>query len=200
MMAATPTLTPTPTPYSVWRTAALAEAVARPWRNGGGTTRELAAWPAADAWSWRMSVAEVNRDGPFSPFPGVTRWFAVLNGAGVQLDVGGQTHAVQASSAPLVFDGGDACECTLPDGPTQDFNLMVQSRFPSKMARVNGRASHRVQAGATLAIYAIDAVATLSLSGVRWTAEPGHVGWLNSVQGGTARIESGNALFMEIGL
>jgi environmental stress-induced protein Ves len=82
-----------------------ADAPAQPWRNGGGTTRELLAWPALAAappgpagdssvrssgsampWQLRVSVADITRDGPFSAFPGVGRAFAVLEGPGVVLD------------------------------------------------------------------------------------------------------------------
>ncbi|MDP3170391.1 MAG: HutD family protein, partial [Polaromonas sp.] len=37
-----------------------------PWRNGGGVTRELIAWPTPQDWDWRISVAEIEKDGPFS--------------------------------------------------------------------------------------------------------------------------------------
>ena len=63
----------------------LAEIAPQPWRNGGGLTRELLAWPDAEAWQCRLSVADITRAGPFSAFPGVTRWFAVLEGEGVVL-------------------------------------------------------------------------------------------------------------------
>jgi environmental stress-induced protein Ves len=61
---------------------------AQTWRNGGGSTRELLAWPEAGAWQLRISVAEITRDGPFSAFAGVQRWFAVLRGDGVRLRLG----------------------------------------------------------------------------------------------------------------
>ena len=53
-----------------------------PWKNGGGVTRELLRLPAGsgDDWTLRISVADIAADGPFSPFPGITRWFAVLTG------------------------------------------------------------------------------------------------------------------------
>ena len=56
-----------------------------PWRNGGGRTRELLAWPTPESWSVRVSVAEIEADGPFSQLPGIDRCFAVLAGAGVVL-------------------------------------------------------------------------------------------------------------------
>ena len=70
-----------------WNVVRLADVAATPWRNGGGVTRELVAWPPQGEWQWRMSVAEVESSGPFSRFEGVQRWFAVLSGEGVALDI-----------------------------------------------------------------------------------------------------------------
>ena len=51
-----------------------ADAVERPWRNGGGVTRELASSPeGVDDFDWRVSIAEVTASGDFSRFPGVDR-------------------------------------------------------------------------------------------------------------------------------
>lgn len=99
----------------------------RPWRNGGGSTRELLAWPAAAPhWRLRVSVAEIDRDGPFSPFPGVERRFAVLRGEGVRLDLPGGWVTVTPADDAVAFDGEDAPACELLEGPTLDLNLMVQ--------------------------------------------------------------------------
>jgi hypothetical protein len=95
-----------------------------PWKNGGGTTRELLAWPSAEDWWLRISVADIERDGPFSPFPGVQRWFGVLDGAGVELQWPGRTERLDEWSSLLAFDGGDAPGCRLIAGPTRDINVM----------------------------------------------------------------------------
>ena len=102
-----------------------------PWRNGGGQTRELLRRPAAgtaDAndWALRISVADIDRDGDFSAFPGVQRWFAVLEGAGVVLRLPAGDQRLVPGSPPLQFDGAQAPGCRLIDGPTRDLNLMVQ--------------------------------------------------------------------------
>ncbi|MDO8769103.1 MAG: HutD family protein [Burkholderiaceae bacterium] len=60
-----------------WQIIHLAQTPPSPWRNGGGVTRELIAWPDANDWAWRMSVAEVASNGVLSKFEGVQRWFAV---------------------------------------------------------------------------------------------------------------------------
>lgn len=98
-----------------------------PWRNGGGQTRELLAWPQADDWALRVSVADIDQDGPFSAFAGVQRWFAVLEGEGVGLDFGHRFERVQRAQPPVVFDGQDAPDCGLIDGPTRDLNFMLQT-------------------------------------------------------------------------
>lgn len=105
---------------------ALSQAPVQAWRNGGGGTRELLAWPQAEAWSLRISVAEITRDGPFSAFAGVQRWFAVLHGEGVRLHLGDEAVTLTPADAPLAFDGAAAPGCALLGGPTQDLNLMLR--------------------------------------------------------------------------
>lgn len=109
-----------------------------PWRNGGGRTRELLAWPRRDAWRLRVSVASIEADGLFSAFAGVQRWFAVLTGAGVRLMLPQGAVALAPRDEPIVFDGEDAPACHLLDGPTLDLNLMVR--------RGEGQAALRVAA------------------------------------------------------
>jgi environmental stress-induced protein Ves len=103
----------------------LARVAPQPWRNGGGSTRELLAWPQAGTWSLRVSVATIAQSGPFSAFPGVQRWFAVLHGAGVVLALPeGKLHC-RPDSGAVTFDGAAAPGCSLVDGATEDLNLMA---------------------------------------------------------------------------
>jgi environmental stress-induced protein Ves len=98
---------------------------AQPWRNGGGLTRELLAWPAPGDWQLRVSVARIERDGVFSPFPDMRRWFAVLHGAGVRLALPQGEVTLTPADAPLAFDGEVAPMCRLLEGPTEDLNLIA---------------------------------------------------------------------------
>jgi uncharacterized protein len=104
----------------------LADCPDLPWRNGGGRTRELLAWPSAADWQVRVSVAEIDADGPFSAYQGIDRWFAVLEGAGVVLSLPDGKTAVRAGDGPLTFPGEAAPGCRLIDGPTRDLNLMLR--------------------------------------------------------------------------
>jgi len=97
-----------------------------PWKNGGGTARDLLMWPTGSDWSLRVSVAEILRDGPFSDYTGFDRWFAVLHGAGVALQLGGDRWEQRLGAPPLRFDGALAPMCWLLDGATSDLNLVVR--------------------------------------------------------------------------
>lgn len=97
-----------------------------PWRNGGGRTRELWVGPNVAAWRLRLSLADIEQDGPFSAFPGVQRHFAVVEGAGVALRWPGIEHRLGPESEPIAFDGAEPPDCALLDGPTRDLNLMLQ--------------------------------------------------------------------------
>lgn len=99
------------------------------WKNGGGRTTELAVHPAdADFthFTWRASVADVAKDGPFSLFDGVDRTLVLLRGAGVRLAAAGAALEIRVPFEPVTFSGDVPYECALYDGPVQDFNLMVR--------------------------------------------------------------------------
>lgn len=106
------------------------------WRNGGGRTRELFAWPAGTGWKLRISLADIDGDGPFSAFDGVRRWFAVIAGAGVVLALPGVADGRRLAVGELLaFDGAAAPGCRLIDGPTRDLNLMLRDGVRGEMAR-----------------------------------------------------------------
>jgi len=100
-----------------------------PWKNGGGLTEEIAAHPegaALDGFDWRISIAAVDRDGPFSRFPGVDRTITVIEGAGMRLSGPDRDVVLDTLFEPYVFDGGDAIDCTLVSGAVSDFNAMFR--------------------------------------------------------------------------
>lgn len=107
-------------------TVNLAQVAPQPWRNGCGTTQELLAWPSTEHWLLRISVARIDTSVPFSAFPGIERWFQVLQGAGVALRFDERRITLTAQSEPLCFDGGHPPVCELLDGTTQDLNLMLR--------------------------------------------------------------------------
>jgi uncharacterized protein len=100
------------------------------WANGGGWTRTLLTWPDPARWGLRISVANIEQAGSFSVFPGVDRWFAVLEGDGVRLATAGRPSVVVRAGDEQLhsFPSDAATECELLGGATRDLNVMVRRR------------------------------------------------------------------------
>lgn len=99
------------------------------WRNGAGWTREIYAAASANGssatWDWRLSIAEIESDAPFSTFPGVDRELVLLSGNGLRLRFDdGETHQLDPPHGRLRFSGERIVTGELLDGRTEDFNLM----------------------------------------------------------------------------
>lgn len=180
-----------------WNRVRLEDVKPVPWRNGGGVTRELLAWPDGAHWKLRMSVAEVAQDGPFSRFDGVERWFAVLAGAGVRLRLDGATHELTTGSAPFRFDGGATTDCAPVAGPTQDFNLMLQGGH-GRMQRVRGALAVACRAGQLVAVYGGAAGARVDVGNEQLETGSQTLAWRILDADGALRIEAPDALWMEI--
>ncbi|MFK8907361.1 HutD family protein [Streptomyces sp. YS-3] len=114
---------------------------AGPWRNGGGTTREIASRPeGTDDFGWRASVAEIGRGGPFSAFAGVDRTLTLLSGDGVRLTSPGAFDRLLARAGePFAFSGDLALTAELAGGPCRVLNLMVRrGHWTAEVDRVTG--------------------------------------------------------------
>lgn len=183
-----------------WNIVHLADVTPTPWRNGGGVTRELVAWPVGSTdWLWRLSVAEVARSGPFSSYEGVQRWFAVLTGQGVRLQLGGKVHELTRSSAPLCFDGASAVGCELIDGSTQDFNLMLRgARSGTRMKRLSGHDQCVLDRSRTVAVYAAGSPCMVMLDHVPLPLEAHSLAWQTCAGGSVLDLCGEDALWMEM--
>lgn len=104
---------------------------AMPWKNGGGVTREIVCQPQGagmDDFDWRVSIAHIGSDGPFSTFPGVDRVITLLNGGGVHLQSseGHVDHLLDTPLAPFAFAGEAPIHARLLQGDCHDFNVMTR--------------------------------------------------------------------------
>ncbi|MET8557799.1 HutD family protein [Streptomyces sp. NPDC004959] len=120
---------------------------AMPWRNGGGTTREVAsgAIPGTgsgkgasgapvpggeasgpDAFDWRVSIADVDAGGPFSAFPGIDRVITLVEGSGMVLTVDGAAPRRVDPLDPFAFPGDARTDCRLEAGAVRDMNVMTR--------------------------------------------------------------------------
>ena len=119
-----------PLPY--FRSLGLGDYRVMPWKNGLGTTTEIAIHPpsadlAGTPFDWRVSMAEVKEDGDFSSFPGYDRSILVAEGAGMELGFDAAPSALlQGRGAMTRFSGDWRTRCRLLGGPVQDFNVMTR--------------------------------------------------------------------------
>ena len=101
-----------------------------PWKNGGGETVEIAVSPedaGLAGFDWRVSMATVAADGPFSIFPGIDRTLVILDGNGMVLDIEGSAPVLLTmASDPLAFPADVPVSARLQDGAITDLNVMTR--------------------------------------------------------------------------
>ena len=72
---------------------------------------------------WRLSIAEVDEDGPFSLFEGMARILTVIDGKGMVLE--SEDGVLDAAYCkPTVFSGETKINSYLNNGPIRDFNVI----------------------------------------------------------------------------
>lgn len=101
-----------------------------PWKNGGGSTTEIAIGPpdsGFEDFDWRVSLATIEKDGAFSQFPGVDRTLALVEGHGMTLDIDGDPVLVTDGDPVIAFDGSSNVTAKLNRGGSTDFNAMTRS-------------------------------------------------------------------------
>lgn len=113
-----------------------------PWKNGGGVTVEIAVHPqgaSVDDFDWRISMATVANDGPFSVFPGIERTLSVLDGDGIVLDIDGQKITLTRESEPLAFAADSRAAAELIGSAITDLNVMTRrTRYAHRVRRISG--------------------------------------------------------------
>lgn len=162
------------------------------WKNGAGWTSEILKVHAGDErdtndWVWRLSIAEIDADAPFSAFPGVERELVLLSGNGLRLRFDdGEIHELLPPHDKLRFAGERTAFGELLDGPTRDFNLMW------KRDAVDAQLWHRPLVG-TMVLFVDpgDTWAVHLLAGHARFADDSELGELGA--GDTAVLEAGNA-------
>jgi len=177
---------------------------AMPWKNGGGVTREIVCQPPGaglDAFDWRVSIAHIASDGPFSRFAGVDRVITLLEGAGVHLSSGdgAVAHSLATPWQPFAFAGEVAIDSHLLGGPCDDFNVMTRRahcRASVSVLRGDGeQALPSAPAGLLMSLHGCwqlggaETVALAPEQGLWWQAGAGRFGpWRLTADGPQAAL------------
>lgn len=130
-----------------------------PWRNGRGVTSEIAREPReGDEFDWRVSIAAIVDDGPFSNFAGHNRVILALDGEGFSLVHDGLDRTVLLGTLePYEFSGDWATSCQLRGGPVHDFNVITaRGRASARVEVATGTRMHHFDCrGRTLLAYCV---------------------------------------------
>jgi environmental stress-induced protein Ves len=170
-----------------------------PWKNGGGETVEIAISPEGAALSefdWRVSMATVATDGPFSTFSEIDRTLSIVDGNGMSLAIdGSEPVLLTKDSASLAFPADVPVSATLAAGTITDLNVMTRRgrlRHHVERVRITGHASVGVYAETWLVLCHEGCIA------LDWGTElaglsEGDTLLLQGAEGATATL-TGNAL------
>lgn len=121
------------------------------WKNGGGSTKQLLIWPkGADLsnFDFRISIATISSDGPFSLFHGIDRQLCILEGEGVRINIKGndlgqsEEIILRPNDPPFCFSGETQIESKLLDKQILDFNVMTRrGNYTARIERIecNGK-------------------------------------------------------------
>lgn len=171
------------------------------WRNGQGWTREIATGrmsPATEAgpagvsagWDWRLSIAEIEQDGPFSEFAGCDRVLVLLSGNGMRLDFpDGVRVDLDPPHGRVAFAGELGARCALADGPTTDFNVIVRRERCAMQVfhrPLVGSMVFFAEAGVLWAIHLMAGRATVKSGDATVALEAGDTALIDNVEGGAS--------------
>ncbi len=143
---------------------------AMPWKNGGGITTELLIEPEGatleSGFQWRLSMADVRTDGPFSAFPGCERTLMLVKGKGLELDFNGNGRKrLETPYEPVMFPGEWHASGHLLDGPCRDFNVITHTDFTHKVCILRPEPRAVLPASPTLLIFCAQGKARVTPTG-----------------------------------
>ncbi|UTW08061.1 HutD/Ves family protein [Pseudomonas benzenivorans] len=143
--------------------------VATPWKNGLGSTLEVArdAGEGLEGFGWRLSIADIDQANGFSSFSGYQRVITVLEGEGMRLEVDGEHSAPLLAFEPFAFSGDSSVHCQLLRGGIRDFNLIYSpERFAARLQWLRADETQRVFTSAsTLLLFAAGDPVEVQLDG-----------------------------------
>ncbi|MCQ0091807.1 HutD family protein [Roseovarius sp. M141] len=132
---------------------------AQPWVNGAGTRQDLATGKHDSQTVWRLSVAAIDRDCPFSTYPGLARLHTIIGGAGTRL-VGAGVDLNVRPMVPVAFDGSIPLDCTLTGGPATAFNILYDPTAIDAELHVLAAGAHMPEAR-EIAAFCVSGSATM---------------------------------------
>lgn len=173
------------------------------WQNGGGITHQLCRQDDQHGMLWRLSIAEVATDGPFSRFDNIDRIIMLLEGNGFYLQgVVDSPKVLDTPLTPFAFAGEAPIHCALINGAVRDFNLMTRRAAVTPQLQVLsiGSEVQTVALSAQTLIYVASGNVEIALEQQTVTLAAQHTLSLANKSGGVQISSSAGAKVVFIGL
>lgn len=147
-----------------------------PWKNGEGMTTQVMVEPEdgslENGFKWRLSMTEVKKDGPFSPFPHCQRTLLLLDGKGMELNF--EQHGGKRLDHPfetVSFSGDWDTYSRLIEGPCRDFNVITAEGVHHRVSVLKPDPRAVVPSASTLLLFCAKGKATVSPTGATLNQE-----------------------------
>jgi environmental stress-induced protein Ves len=88
-------------------------------------------------WSWRVSIADIIRNGPFSTFPGMDRHLTLIEGRGIVLRGVNGSMRLACIGDCVAFPGEETLNVETIDGPVRVWNVMTRRGVVDSLTRVD---------------------------------------------------------------
>ncbi|HEY9133645.1 MAG TPA: HutD family protein [Dyella sp.] len=169
----------------------------QPWANGMGSTLLIDSAPACGDWQWRLSIARIERDSPFSLLPAVRRQFVALD-APIRLvfEHGHQQDLLRLQ--PFAFNGGEPVRAELSEGATRAFNLMLRGQAQGQLlARpLNGTMLLPIRPDSHWYVHLLAGWARLHVDDEVQELHVGDHAWIEVTAPARAQIEGGGEVIL----
>jgi environmental stress-induced protein Ves len=158
---------------------------AMPWRNGRGTTVEMAREDDEDGTMlWRVSAADVAEAGDFSVFPGVDRVLTLIEGPGFDLDFAEHGRVVPVEPlVPVAFSGDWVTRAQSVRGPSRDLNVMTARGKASAVVQVYRGSALVAPLAARSLFLCLAGHSSLTLAGTACPLDPGRMALISGAAG-----------------
>jgi len=132
-----------------------------PWKNGGGTTVDIADQDGV----WRFGRTPITAPGPFSDYAGFDRLQVLVAGRGLVLQTPDGEIDVRTPFKPVRFAGETPIVSRLESGPVEVVNLIgARAKVRIALEVLKADSVLTIEAGTHLA-YAADGAAALDVDG-----------------------------------
>ena len=152
-----------------------------PWKNGGGTTIDIAEANRPDHvsgdWAgllWRFGRTAIVAPGPFSDLAGCDRAQVVVRGAGLVLELPHGEIDVRRPWSPVRFRGEDRITSRLESGPVEVVNLIAdRAQFKIDLRVMVARSERHCRRGIHI-LYATDGQVSIAVGGEKHSLAQNH--------------------------